>query len=431
MVPRSAGLQKLPPWDLASSHSQLYEQLEQTKVMLVTYESYLSDLLTEYAKKPSKRKGQAIEAAAGDVRAAYSQYVAIGSCFRQKSKDTELRKEVKEALEKAQQEHALLQEKADEVMEGMQEEVAVQGGGGEEKSRQVKPVKELEPSIVAHFKLSGVELEKWSNEMAIWGLASGFQRCEKEVQVAFASKFVEQEMTEKIKEEAELGGMDLDFKTFVEQVKVMCQSQSYLFVRRVEFFLMRNKDTSAKGFVEYMHKILKEYKTAEISAMASDGKTYSVYKALSEMPATLRNRVVQTMEREMSFEELRSELEKVASLKTMEDAVGKPKLTKLTGGQGPREGSQGGDRLRGGSQAQGERGGGGGGNPRRGTWPEGFDPSKFGCLRCGERTDPPHEARNCSLQRKDLICSYCGMKQSHVEAVCFKKLEAEGKLVVS
>ena len=181
MVPRSAGLQKLPPWDLASSHSQLYEQLEQTKVMLVTYESYLSDLLTEYAKKPSKRKGQAIEAAASDVRAAYSQYVAIGSCFRQKSKDTELRKEVKEALEKAQQEHALLQEKADEVLEGMQEEVAVQGGGGEEKSRQGKPVKELEPSIVAHFKLSGVELEKWSNEMAIWGLASGFQRCEKEV----------------------------------------------------------------------------------------------------------------------------------------------------------------------------------------------------------------------------------------------------------
>ena len=422
MVPRSAGLQKLPPWDLGSSHSQLYEQLEQTKVMLVTYESYLSDLLTEYAKKPSKRKGQAIEAAASDVRAAYSQYVAIGSCFRQKSKDTELRKEVKEALEKAQQEHALLQEKADEVLEGMQEEVAVQGGGGEERNRQVKPVKELEPSIVAHFKLSGVELEKWSNEMAIWGLASGFQRCAKEVQVAFASKFVEQEMTEKIKEEAELEGIDLDFKSFVEQVKVLCQSQSYLFVRRVEFFLMRNKDTSAKGFVEYMHKILKEYKTAEISAMASDGKTYSVYKALSEMPATLRNRVVQTMEREMSFEELRSELEKVASLKTMEDAVGKPKLTKLAGGQG-------GDRLRGGSQAQGERGGGGGGNPRRGTWPEGFDPSKFGCLRCGERTDPPHEARNCSLQRKDLICSYCGMKQSHVEAVCFKKLEAEGKLV--
>ena len=165
-MPRSAGLQKLPPWDLGSSHSQLYEQLEQTKVMLVTYESYLSDLLTEYAKKPSKRKGQAIEAAASDVRAAYSQYVAIGSCFRQKSKDTELRKEVKEALEKAQQEHALLQEKADEVLEGMQEEVAVQGGGGEEKSRQVKPVKELEPSIVAHFIVGAGQIHYPPDELS-------------------------------------------------------------------------------------------------------------------------------------------------------------------------------------------------------------------------------------------------------------------------
>ena len=39
---------------------------------------------------------------------------------------------------------------------------------------------------------------------------------------------------------------------------------------------------------------------------------------LSELPAALRNRVVRTMEREMTFEELRSELEKVASLQTME-----------------------------------------------------------------------------------------------------------------
>ena len=121
-MPRSPGLQKLPPWDLGASHSQLYEQLDQTKVMLITYEMYLSDLLTEYAKKPSKKKGQAIEVAAGDVRAAYSQYVAICSCFRQKSKDAELKKEVKDALEKAQQEHAMLQGKADEVVEGIQEE---------------------------------------------------------------------------------------------------------------------------------------------------------------------------------------------------------------------------------------------------------------------------------------------------------------------
>ena len=415
MAAKSAGLQSLPPWDLGASHAQLHEQLEQTKVMLVTYELYLSDLLTEYAKKPSKRKGQSIEVAAGDVRAAYNQYVAIGSCFRQKSKDADMKKEVKEAMETAQKEHAMLQGKADEVAESQQEEVQVSRDVGGERSRQMKPVKELEPSIVAHFKLSGTELEKWSGQMAIWSLASGFSSCANEVQCAFAAKFVEQEMVDKIKEAAELEELSLDFKTFVEKVKELCQSQSYLFVRRVDFFLMRNKDTSAKGFVEYMHKILKEYKTAEVAAMASDAKTYSVYKVLSEMPAPLRNRVVHTMEREMSFEELKAELEKVASLKTMEEAIGGgKKVTKVTA-----------DPPKTGGRPQGERGG--GGAQRRG-WPEGFDPSMFGCLRCGKRTDPPHEARHCSIQRKDLVCSYCGMKQSHVEEVCFKKLEAEGKI---
>ena len=417
MVPKSVGLQRLPHWDLAASHSQLQEQFEQTRVMFMTYESYLSDLLAEYAQKKSKRKAQTVEAAAGDVRMAYSQLVAIGSCFRQKSKDAEAKREVKEVMEKAQQEHAMLQGKADEVAEGEQgarEEEERGRGGREERKGQMKPVKELEPSTVAHFKLSGAELERWSKEMEIWSIASGFKECAKEVQCAFAAKFAETEMVEKIQEEAELDGISLDFKTFVEKVKELCQSQSYLFVRRVDFFLMKNKDTSAKGFLEYMYKILKEHKTAEIAAMASDAKTYSVYKVLSEMPATLRNRVVHTMEREMSFEELRAELEKVASLKTMEEAVGGKKVNRLAKtdqtGEPPRQQ------------------GGGGGGAKRG-WPEGFDPSMFGCLRCGKRTDPPHEARNCTLQRKDLVCTYCGMKQSHVEEVCFKKLEAEGKLV--
>ena len=79
-------------------------------------------------------------------------------------------------------------------------------------------------------------------------------------------------MVDKIQEEADLEEVSLDFKMFVEKVKELCQSQSYLFARRFDFFLMRNKATSAKGFVEYMHKILKEYKTAEVAAMASDAK---------------------------------------------------------------------------------------------------------------------------------------------------------------
>ena len=153
----------------------------------------------------------------------------------------------------------------------------------------MKPIKELEPSLVAHFKLGGTELERWSNEMTIWATASGFQRCLPAVQTAFAVKFLDQEMSEKIKEVAELEGITLDFKAVVEQVKALCQSQSYLFARRVDFFLMRSRDTTAKGYVEYMHKLLKEYKAAEINWMASDAKTYSVYKVLSELTAALRN----------------------------------------------------------------------------------------------------------------------------------------------
>ena len=63
-----------------------------------TYEMYLSDLMTEYGKKPPGRKAQAVEIAAGDVRAAYSQFVAICSCFQQKNKDPDRQKEIKEAM---------------------------------------------------------------------------------------------------------------------------------------------------------------------------------------------------------------------------------------------------------------------------------------------------------------------------------------------
>ena len=65
----------------------------------------------------------------------------------------------------------------------------------------------------------------------------------------------------------------------------------------------------------------------------------------------------------------------------------------------------------------------------RGSWPEGFDPSVFRCLTCGERTNPPYKARICPKLKSDLVCSYYGVKQSHLEDVCFKKLEAERNLV--
>ena len=422
--PRSVGLPKLPPWDLMGSASQLYEQQELTNVILKTYQTFLSDLISEFDEKNTRKKAERVETAASDLRTAYSQYIAISSCFLSKTKDVEQRKQVKDAMKLAAAEHSTFQKKANEVAEAMEgQENTEEAGRGRQRQTQaqskvqpLKPVKELEPSITAHFKLSGAELEKWVTEMSIWSQASGFESCAKPVQVAFAKKFVEDEMDEKIKEQAEHDEVTLDFKAYVELARALCQTSSQLFARRVDFFLLKCKDQSAKGFIDYMNKIMKEYKAADVGAMAGDPRSYAVYKAVAEMPAALRNRVIKTMEHEMSFEELRKELEKVASLKVMEEAVGKPKVTKITETAA--------------SGQQGQAGGGGGTRQRRPSFlPEGFNPSLFGCLRCGERTELPHEARNCALEKKDLECTFCGIKGSHVEAVCFKKLEAEGKLV--
>lgn len=240
MEPRFQGSPKLPPWDLTSSHAELYDMQENTRIILETYEVCLSQLLVEYGDNPSPRKAKDIELASCDVRAAFSQFVAICSCFRAKSKDGGQKREVKERLEKKQEDHAVLQRKAEEVLHGLRAEQE-DPPGGEERSRrsQVKPVKELEPSLVCHFKVSGVELERWEKEMTIWAKASGFDKCEDMVSSAFAAKFVDSEMEEKIRETAEQENLKLDFKTFVEQAKALCQSQSYLFTRRVEFFLMK------------------------------------------------------------------------------------------------------------------------------------------------------------------------------------------------
>jgi hypothetical protein len=71
--------------------AQLFEQQEHTHVMLKTYETFLSDLISEFNEKNTKRKAQKVETAATDVRTAYSQYIAIASSFLTKIKDTELR----------------------------------------------------------------------------------------------------------------------------------------------------------------------------------------------------------------------------------------------------------------------------------------------------------------------------------------------------
>ena len=189
--PKFAGLQRLPPWDLMATAAQLFEQQEHTHVMLKTYQTFLSDLISKFNEKNTKKKAQKVETAATDVRTAYSQYIAIASSFLTKTKDTELRKQVKDAMTMAAAEHATFQKKANEVaeaMEGQEEEEEERGRQRQTRQTKVqalKPVKELEPTITAHFKLSGAELEKWCEQMDIWSQASGFGSCTKPVQVAF------------------------------------------------------------------------------------------------------------------------------------------------------------------------------------------------------------------------------------------------------
>ena len=104
--PKSVGLPRLPSWDLTGTASQLYEQQASTKVILGTYQTFLSDLIGEFNEKNTRRKAERVEVAANDLRTAYSQYIAISSCFLSKTKDSEQRKEVKDARELAAAEHA-------------------------------------------------------------------------------------------------------------------------------------------------------------------------------------------------------------------------------------------------------------------------------------------------------------------------------------
>ena len=96
--PKSVGLPKLPPWDLTGTASQLYEQQEFTNVILGTYQTFLSDLIGEFNEKNTRKKAERVETAASDLRTAYSQYIAISSCFLSKTKDVEQRKQVKDAM---------------------------------------------------------------------------------------------------------------------------------------------------------------------------------------------------------------------------------------------------------------------------------------------------------------------------------------------
>ena len=437
------GMPNLPGWTITGTHSVLLDQFEQTLTILEIYERNLDSLMQEFTAVEDETKAQEVVYASQDVRAAFSQLAALAATFCQKSKDKELKKEVSESREAKQKSHTELQMKAARIQKKLSDMRAAGGGRLENGSssssssnRSMKPVAELQPSITAHFKLSGVDFDKWTKEMQVWSTASNFSVAEPTVQAAFAQKYVETEFDEKIREKAEEDGIELTFDKYVQLAESLFREQSSIFLRRVEFFQMKPKENSAKALLTYLTKLQTEFKAAEISSLMN-AEDFATYKVISEMGNAMRPKVIENTQKGVTCTELKSQLERLHALKQMDEALElkKPKVFKVgTGG-----GSGGVSNSGGGGGSQGHRGGGGGaggggsssatggnngnsgGNgitPRRGL-PPGLDITKVGCLKC----TGDHRARDCP--HKDLQCDYCS-RRGHIREICFRKMENEG-----
>merc|ERR1711974_44136 len=94
----------------------------------------------------------------------------------------------------------------------------------------MKPVAELQPTITAHFKLSGVDFDRWTKEMQVWSAASHFSSAEPSVQAAFAQKQVEKDFDDKIREKAEQDGVELTFDNYVVLAEALFREQSSIFL---------------------------------------------------------------------------------------------------------------------------------------------------------------------------------------------------------
>ena len=84
------GMPALPAWSLSGTHSQLYDQFEQTLVILEVYERNLSELMDEFTAVEDSSKAEEVVTASLDVRAAFSQLAALAATFCQKSKELQL-----------------------------------------------------------------------------------------------------------------------------------------------------------------------------------------------------------------------------------------------------------------------------------------------------------------------------------------------------
>ena len=166
----------MPAWSLSSTHAQLFDQFEQTLVILEIYERNLSALMDEFTAVEDSSKAEEVVTASLDVGAAFSQLAALAATFCQKSKDKDAKKEVAETREAKQKSHTELQLKAATIQKKLTNMRAIPGRGTPtsqpaSSESSMKPVAELQPTTIAHFKLSGVDFDKWSKEMTVWSTA--------------------------------------------------------------------------------------------------------------------------------------------------------------------------------------------------------------------------------------------------------------------
>ena len=310
-------------------------------VILEVYERNLSELMDEFTAVEDSSKAEEVVTASLDVRAAFSQLAALAATFCQKSKDKDMKKEVAETREAKQKSHTELQLKAATVQKKLTSMRTTSGGGtvpSQPTNNQpsMKPVAELQPTTTAHFKLSGVDFEKWTKEMTVWATASKFASADATVQAAFAQKHVEKELDEKIREKAEADGVILTFENYVKLAEALFREQSSIFLRRVEFFQLRPKETSAKALLTYLTKLQTEFKAAEVETLMN-AEDFATYKVISEMPATMRPKVIENTQKGVTCAELKAQLERLHDLKQMEEALEvkkTPRVFKIGSGPG-------------------------------------------------------------------------------------------------
>ena len=421
------GMPELPGWTLTATHSMLFEQFEQTLTILEIYERNLDSLMDEFTIVEDATKAQEVVFASQDVRAAFSQLAALAATFCQKSKDKDLKREVQESRDAKQKSHTELQLKAAKVQKKLTDMRAEATGNARQfntapfQRTLMKPVAELQPTITAHFKLSGVDFDRWTKEMQVWSAASHFSSAEPAVQAAFAQKQVEKDFDDKIREKAEQDGVELTFDNYVVLAEALFREQSSIFLRRVEFFQMKPKENSAKSLLSYLTKLQTEFKAAEIGSLMN-AEDFATYKVISEMGNAMRPKVIENTQKGITCAELKTQLERLHTLKQMEDALEnkKPKVFKVAATRAGNSSSTGAGADNGNFGAGATHAAGGGITPRRGL-PPGLDITKVGCLKCTE----DHRARDCP--HKDLHCDYCKRK-GHLSAICFRKMEHEGTI---